>query len=144
MKTNEVVAGRKLKKGEPKDGETVSNGRHTLREAYAGKRELRQFDREERRIARSQRTPEQQLDVLDEHLGRDVGARKERARLDLQIFDQMGTSGQEQFPVSRETLVENLEIAKMEARGYRIMRRLGLSERELPKFGCTHIGAQAV
>lgn len=42
---------------------------------------------EERKAAREERTPKQQIAVLDDMLGKGLGARKERARLAKQIAE---------------------------------------------------------
>lgn len=52
------------------------------------RKKLQEKLREERKVARASRTPEQQLALLDERLGENVGAKKERARLQKEIADQ--------------------------------------------------------
>lgn len=48
---------------------------------FPQRREKRRVDAQARQELRDVRTPKQQLDILDETLGKDVGARSERARL---------------------------------------------------------------
>lgn len=48
-------------------------------------RTVKQQDAIDREVARSLRSPEQQLDHLDEILGKGVGAVKERARLQKKV-----------------------------------------------------------
>ncbi len=120
------------------EGGRPSNGRHTLREAYAGKREWQLGGVEARLIERSLRTPEEQLARLDYRFGVGIGAKKERARLKLEMLTFVG--GEIVTSMKGNRAAKELAIAKMESQGYRIMRRLGLTERELLKFGCTHAG----
>lgn len=46
----------------------------------------------ERALARAKRTITQQLDALDKHLGKGVGAKKERARLLAKLMERAGGS----------------------------------------------------
>ncbi len=105
------------KKGKP------SNGRHILREAYAVKRNAQMYAVEARQVLQAHRLPEDQILMLDQRLGAGVGASKERLRLVLQIaIAEKDVSG----IVAAE---KALAAAKMESRGYRIMRRLRLTAR---------------
>ena len=114
---------------EKKEGDRQSNGRHIMREAYAAKREEQMWVLVERQIVRASRTLCDQLDLLDQRLGKGVGAKKERARSWMKLLAPAVGHG-----IGAEELIDErshqLKDAKMESRGYRIMRRLGLSERE--------------
>jgi hypothetical protein len=50
-------------------------------------RELRREEAEKRQEVRGNRSPQQQLDVLNARLGEDIGAIKERVRLLREIAD---------------------------------------------------------
>jgi hypothetical protein len=50
-------------------------------------RELRREEAEKRQEVRDNRSPQQQLDVLNSRLGEDIGALKERVRLLREIAD---------------------------------------------------------
>ena len=70
----------------PKDrGVTKSESHAKSREARITRIEVQWEAITERQEARDARTPEQQLVVLDERLGKDTGATNERARLNKQI-----------------------------------------------------------
>ena len=72
----------------PKEqGVTKSEAHAKAREVRKARIEAQWKALEARQEARAARTPEQQLAVLDERLGKDVGAVNERARLNKQIAD---------------------------------------------------------
>ncbi len=128
--TSGVVSGRK-------DGDKVSNGRHILRGLYKAKQEKQLAEAGERAQARAMRTPEEQLTLLTKRLGLGVGAKKERARLWLEIqmkphpLSKNGKVGTDEQIAAAE---KDFEIAKMESLGFRIMRQLGLAERPYSEY----------
>jgi hypothetical protein len=134
----EAVSGRK-------EGDKVSNGRHILRGLYQAKREKQLMEAEQRAQARAIRTPGEQFEMLRKRLGLGVGAKKERARLWLQILNMShplsknGKTGTDKQIAETE---KDLEIAKMESRGYRIMRKLGLSPRTEAEYEAEKYAAQ--
>jgi len=51
------------------------------RKNFEARVDVKRAEAKERTEARSKRTPQQQLDLLDQRLGKGVGAQKERAKL---------------------------------------------------------------
>ncbi len=123
-----------MKEAKEGRGTAVSNGQHILREAYAAKRADQLTAVEERRIARAGRTPDEQIALLDKRFGKENGAAKERARLCIEVFDRMKDNGMELLPVTRDALVWDLEIAKMNSRGCHALRRFDLQPRTLYEY----------
>lgn len=60
-------------------------GPHTPGGIHGAFLELRREDAKKRKEERDRRSPQQQLDLLDQRLGRGIGAKKERERLLNQI-----------------------------------------------------------
>ncbi len=112
---------------ERKEGDRQSNGRHALREVYEAKRAEKLAMVGIRRLERCDRGSLGQFDILNKRLGVGIGAKKERARLKLQILTFVG--GEIVTSMEGNRAAKELAIAKMESLGYRIMRRLGLSPR---------------
>lgn len=79
------------------------------RQSLSKNRELRRRSAIERQEARSERSPQQQLERLDGMLGKGQGASKERARLGALIADQ--ERGKKEKPKSEK------ETAKAETGG---------------------------
>ena len=72
-------------------GNAPKNDRHrAAQELYQSHKEDRLDHLDLRQRARAGRTSQQQLDLLDERLGKGVGAAKERARLQKQIEKESG------------------------------------------------------
>lgn len=138
MKKEESVIGRNLKKG-AQDGDKQSNGRHALKLVYEAKKKRQLVEVAERKTARIGLTAIDKIELLDARLGDGVGAKIERARLTLKRVTALGELAENG---AVEKLTKDLEVAKMESRGYRIMRQLGLAPRTIAEYEEAKYAAQ--
>lgn len=63
------------------------------RKNFPTRRTARREDAQERQTERNERTPQEQLAILDRRLGKGVGATKERAKL-AELIEKQGESGE--------------------------------------------------
>src|SRR3989344_7691242 len=117
------VKGGKMNEIKTEREEPKSNGRHALREMCDKRNEQKLEIARQNAEARAKRTPNEQFVLLDERLGKGIGAGKERMRLAFAIYNQQLKDSGEKMPASLKFLAQEIEVAKMESRAIRCLRK---------------------